>query len=506
MSRAVLEELRGRWQAKLSSLMVADFPWDPQPTPPSPTTANGAGGNNNGENGLAALQQQQQQSQSQPHQQLLPSAASALPTPTSMTPAATNSATSSSGSTSAAVDGVRIKPEPGTEEDEVLLPSMSTSISPAPIAVAGGGVHRATALLQQKFGQKANPSIGALHQTSQKSPAGQAQAQAAAHPAAGRTDGACDDDGIPARLAHLALGGDDGIGGIGDAAWAAERAKTRIEGDEDGRERMRVDAILFRKRAAGDGGAGGAAEIRPLRQTRASRDTISRRSSTSTALPADPASSPSQLSLSPSPSPPSSEEDEEGEESVMLSFSSSLPPPPPMSPTQPGGVWTSQLDGTANHYQYQQQQHPHQLQPQHQYQHQLQQHQQQQQQQPPRVKTEGGRSVEIGEDDDDDDVVDNVVDARNGGVGGGVVGGGGLMGGGMGGGGDDDAINSDLDDPEDDLDDAGEDDEANPQIMLCMYDKVTRTKNKWKCILKDGVLTVGGREYVFQKATGEFEW
>lgn len=72
---------------------------------------------------------------------------------------------------------------------------------------------------------------------------------------------------------------------------------------------------------------------------------------------------------------------------------------------------------------------------------------------------------------------------------------------------DEDAINSELDDPEDEMDDnADEDDSMSQQMMLCMYDKVQRTKNKWKCVLKDGVLTVGGREYVFQRATGEFEW
>jgi len=39
-----------------------------------------------------------------------------------------------------------------------------------------------------------------------------------------------------------------------------------------------------------------------------------------------------------------------------------------------------------------------------------------------------------------------------------------------------------------------------------MYDKVQRVKNKWKCTLKDGVLLVNGKEYVFHKATGEYEW
>jgi transcription initiation factor TFIIA large subunit len=71
---------------------------------------------------------------------------------------------------------------------------------------------------------------------------------------------------------------------------------------------------------------------------------------------------------------------------------------------------------------------------------------------------------------------------------------------------DEDAINSDLDDPDEDRDDDEVDDEGLGHIMLCMYDKVQRVKNKWKCTLKDGVLTVNGKEYVFHKATGEYEW
>ena len=60
---------------------------------------------------------------------------------------------------------------------------------------------------------------------------------------------------------------------------------------------------------------------------------------------------------------------------------------------------------------------------------------------------------------------------------------------------DEDAINSDLDDPDDDnaVADEGEDGKEG-QIMLCTYDKVQRVKSKWKCTLKDGVLTTGGRE------------
>lgn len=58
---------------------------------------------------------------------------------------------------------------------------------------------------------------------------------------------------------------------------------------------------------------------------------------------------------------------------------------------------------------------------------------------------------------------------------------------------DEDAINSDLDDPDELAEGAdGEDDVG--QNMYCTYDKVQRVKNKWKCTMKDGILTAGGKE------------
>lgn len=59
---------------------------------------------------------------------------------------------------------------------------------------------------------------------------------------------------------------------------------------------------------------------------------------------------------------------------------------------------------------------------------------------------------------------------------------------------DEDAINSDLDDPDDNIIEEEQDEGRPNQIMLCTYDKVARVKNKWKCTLKDGVLTTGGKE------------
>lgn len=72
---------------------------------------------------------------------------------------------------------------------------------------------------------------------------------------------------------------------------------------------------------------------------------------------------------------------------------------------------------------------------------------------------------------------------------------------------DENAINSDLDDSdEENQDNMGEDDDEMGDSILCTYDKVQRVKNKWKCTLKDGVMSVKGKEFVFHKGTGEFEW
>ena len=65
----------------------------------------------------------------------------------------------------------------------------------------------------------------------------------------------------------------------------------------------------------------------------------------------------------------------------------------------------------------------------------------------------------------------------------------------------DDAINSDLDDPDDDLADGDNSDDDMVDYMLCTYDKVQRVKNKWKCTLKDGILTTNKKEYVFYKCS-----
>ncbi|KAI8835654.1 transcription factor IIA, alpha/beta subunit [Chytriomyces cf. hyalinus JEL632] len=79
----------------------------------------------------------------------------------------------------------------------------------------------------------------------------------------------------------------------------------------------------------------------------------------------------------------------------------------------------------------------------------------------------------------------------------------------------------DDDDDEDDDDDGGndnigsdldsndDDDDSDPELndmILCQYEKVNRTKNKWKCVFKDGIVHVNGKDYLFHKASADFEW
>jgi transcription initiation factor TFIIA large subunit len=82
------------------------------------------------------------------------------------------------------------------------------------------------------------------------------------------------------------------------------------------------------------------------------------------------------------------------------------------------------------------------------------------------------------------------------------------------------AINSDLDDSDTEgEDEADEVASHDTDIVFCTYDKVfsnclvlirrglmrakvARVKNKWKCTLKDGMIHINGKDYLFAKCTG----
>ncbi|KAA8543832.1 hypothetical protein F0562_021991 [Nyssa sinensis] len=70
---------------------------------------------------------------------------------------------------------------------------------------------------------------------------------------------------------------------------------------------------------------------------------------------------------------------------------------------------------------------------------------------------------------------------------------------------DDEPLNENDDD--DDLDDVDQGEELNTQhLVLAQFDKVTRTKSRWKCTLKDGVMHINNKDVLFNKATGEFDF
>ena len=66
----------------------------------------------------------------------------------------------------------------------------------------------------------------------------------------------------------------------------------------------------------------------------------------------------------------------------------------------------------------------------------------------------------------------------------------------------DDELNSDLDDPDSDIEQGGEIDD----LLLCLYEKVHRARNKWKCNFKSGIFHIEGQDYAFNKLNGDFEW
>ncbi|XP_028071823.1 transcription initiation factor IIA large subunit-like isoform X2 [Camellia sinensis] len=70
---------------------------------------------------------------------------------------------------------------------------------------------------------------------------------------------------------------------------------------------------------------------------------------------------------------------------------------------------------------------------------------------------------------------------------------------------DDEPLNENDDD--DDLDDVDQGEELNTHhLVLAQFDKVTRTKSRWKCTLKDGIMHINNKDILFNKATGEFDF
>ncbi|XP_074295045.1 transcription initiation factor IIA large subunit-like [Silene latifolia] len=76
-----------------------------------------------------------------------------------------------------------------------------------------------------------------------------------------------------------------------------------------------------------------------------------------------------------------------------------------------------------------------------------------------------------------------------------------------------DVGNDDDDEPplnendDDDLDEVDGGEELNTtHLVLAQFDKVTRTKSRWKCTLKDGIMHINQKDILFNKASGEFDF
>ena len=75
------------------------------------------------------------------------------------------------------------------------------------------------------------------------------------------------------------------------------------------------------------------------------------------------------------------------------------------------------------------------------------------------------------------------------------------------------AGDGDDDDEGDDIEELGSDDDdaddAEPETensIQCQFDRVSRSKNRWKAQLRDGIMRINGRDYCFKSATGEMTW
>jgi len=50
------------------------------------------------------------------------------------------------------------------------------------------------------------------------------------------------------------------------------------------------------------------------------------------------------------------------------------------------------------------------------------------------------------------------------------------------------------------------DEAAVSNVVLGQFEKVQRSKSKWKVVLKDCVLTLNGRDYLVHRCTGEMDF
>ncbi|XP_033115866.1 transcription initiation factor IIA subunit 1-like [Anneissia japonica] len=63
-------------------------------------------------------------------------------------------------------------------------------------------------------------------------------------------------------------------------------------------------------------------------------------------------------------------------------------------------------------------------------------------------------------------------------------------------------LNTDDDDSGDEPEDIFDTD----NVIVCQYEKINRTRNRWKFHLKDGIMNLEGKDWVFHRGIGEADW
>lgn len=69
-----------------------------------------------------------------------------------------------------------------------------------------------------------------------------------------------------------------------------------------------------------------------------------------------------------------------------------------------------------------------------------------------------------------------------------------------------DELNSDLDSSDSSDDAASEGDDLDENIVLCLYEKVSRTRNRWRAVFRAGSAHINGVDYAFNRQSAEFEF
>lgn len=59
---------------------------------------------------------------------------------------------------------------------------------------------------------------------------------------------------------------------------------------------------------------------------------------------------------------------------------------------------------------------------------------------------------------------------------------------------------------DDDITDEDAEDLDTENTILCQYERVMRRANRWRFVLKNGIIQINGQDYVFSKMCGTTEW